>query len=40
MAEQSSIDDDRNVYAGWIAGLLIMFAILAAGGVIWFTYHP
>jgi len=40
VSTDASIEDDRNAYAGWIAGLLVMFAILAVGGVIWFTYHP
>ena len=26
--------------AGWIAGLLIILAVLAVGGALWFTYHP
>jgi len=34
------MEDDRNAYAGWIAGLLAVVAILSVGGAIWFTYHP
>jgi hypothetical protein len=25
---------------GWIAGFIIIVAVLAVGGVLWFTYHP
>ncbi len=27
-------------YTGWIAGALAILAILAAGAVLWFMYHP
>jgi hypothetical protein len=26
--------------AGWIAGLLVIVAILAVGATFWFMYHP
>jgi len=39
MGDGASVDD-RNPYAGWIAGLIGVVAILAIGGVLWFTYHP
>lgn len=25
---------------GWIAGFLIILAVFAVGGVLWFTFHP
>jgi len=25
---------------GWIAGFIVIAAVLAAGGVLWFTCHP
>ncbi len=30
--------DPSNI--GWIAGFVIILAVLAIGGVLWFTYHP
>ncbi len=26
--------------AGWIAGFAVIAAVVAAGGVLWFMYHP
>jgi uncharacterized protein HemX len=26
--------------AGWIAGLVVIAAVLAVGGAAWFMYHP
>jgi hypothetical protein len=26
--------------AGWIAGALVIVAVLAVGAVFWFKYHP
>ncbi len=40
MPGELATDDGRNPYAGWIAGLLGVVAILAIGGVLWFTFHP
>jgi len=41
-ANQDSRNDDQNrsSNAGWIAGLLVIIAVLAVGGAFWFTYHP
>ena len=25
---------------GWIAGLIVIAAVLAVGGAAWFIYHP
>jgi hypothetical protein len=40
MSAETSMDDGRNPYAGWIAGIFGVLAILAIGGVLWFTHHP
>lgn len=32
--------EDRNANIAWVAGLLIILAVLVAGGVLWFSYHP
>ncbi len=39
-SELSSIEDDRGAYAGWIAGGLVILAVLAIGAGLWFHYHP
>jgi hypothetical protein len=26
--------------AGWIAGLLVILAVLSVGAFLWFSYHP
>jgi hypothetical protein len=26
--------------AGWIAGVIVILAVLAIGGALWFTFHP
>lgn len=35
------IDDGTSASnLGWIAGLILIVAVLAVGGALWFTYHP
>jgi hypothetical protein len=34
------LDDDRGAYTGWLVGGLIILAVLAIGGGLWFHYHP
>ncbi len=36
----SSSGAERGIYAGWLAGLLVIVAILAVGAYLWFTHHP
>ena len=33
-------EDARNPYAGWLAGVLVILAVLAVGTGFWFFYHP
>jgi hypothetical protein len=33
-------NDGRGENAGWIAGFLVIAAVVAIGAVFWFTYHP
>jgi hypothetical protein len=33
-------EDHTGAYVGWIAGLLIILAVLGAGAFLWFHYHP
>jgi hypothetical protein len=39
-SEVSAFEDDRGAYAGWIAGGLVILAVLAIGAGLWFHYHP
>lgn len=32
--------EDRGANNGWIAGFLVILAVLVAGGILWFSYHP
>jgi hypothetical protein len=32
--------EDRNANIAWIAGFLVILAVLVVGGVLWFSYHP
>jgi hypothetical protein len=37
----SSMDDQgRGANLGWIAGFLVIVAVLAVGAVLWFSFHP
>ncbi len=36
----SQLEDDRSAYTGWIAGSLVILAVLAIGAGLWFHYHP
>ncbi len=39
--ESPGADDGRGTSnAGWIAGFIVIAVVLAAGGVLWFSYHP
>ena len=29
-----------NLYAGWIAGAIVILGVMVFGAVVWFTYHP
>lgn len=40
MEAGSSPNAERGIYAGWLAGLLVIAAILAVGAYLWFTHHP
>jgi hypothetical protein len=33
-------DEDRGAYIGWLAGGLVIVAVLAVGAGLWFHYHP
>jgi len=35
-----AFENDRSANAGWIAGALVIVAIMATGAVLWFKYHP
>jgi hypothetical protein len=39
-ASQSRAERPYHPNAGWIAGFLVILAVLGAGAVLWFTYHP
>jgi hypothetical protein len=32
--------EDRDANRAWIAGFLVILAVLAVGGILWFSYHP
>ena len=40
MSAAAPIDDDYSANAGWLAGLLIVLAIVVVGAAVWFHYHP
>lgn len=40
MSVAASAEREPNPYAGWIAGGLIILAILAVGATLWFSHHP
>jgi hypothetical protein len=40
MRASRATDSDEPSNIGWIAGFVIILAVLAVGGVLWFTYHP
>jgi len=33
-------EDERGAYAGWLAGGLVILAVLLVGVGLWFHYHP
>ena len=33
-------DQNRSENVGWIAGFLLVAAVLAIGAAFWFKYHP
>ncbi len=39
-ATSTASGTDRNDTAGWLAGFLVILAVLAVGAVLWFTHHP
>lgn len=39
-ASQGTTDDESGLYTGWIAGALVITAVLATGAFFWFRYHP
>jgi hypothetical protein len=32
--------DSEGVYTGWIAGGLVIAAVLGVGAIFWFMHHP
>jgi hypothetical protein len=32
--------DAQGANAGWIASLLVILAVMGAGAVLWFHFHP
>ncbi|HTW76902.1 MAG TPA: hypothetical protein VMG14_03960 [Thermoplasmata archaeon] len=32
--------EGRGANNGWIAGFLVILAVLAVGAVLWFSHHP
>ena len=32
--------EDRRANLAWIAGFLVILAVLVVGAVLWFSYHP
>ncbi len=40
MTALSGAESDRGAYSGWIAGWIVIIAILAIGTVLWLRYHP
>jgi hypothetical protein len=33
-------ESSSGAYLGWIAGLLIILAVIGVGAFLWFHYHP
>ncbi|MGC2360285.1 MAG: hypothetical protein WA691_08310 [Thermoplasmata archaeon] len=33
-------DQNRGANKGWIAGALVVVAVLVIGAAFWFSYHP
>lgn len=40
VADPRPEDDTSGSYAGWVAGALVIAAVLAVGAIFWFMHHP
>ncbi len=39
-ADAAAPEEAPGLYAGWLAGLLIIVGVMAVGAFFWFTHHP